>query len=101
MKLKLGVILLVVGLALALYGIIAALSSIGSIYSQALSDPMAQRGPDVDTKAVSSSALSSAVVGLIGAAMASVGGWLASVGFFRRKKAKQRAEEAARPRPGR
>jgi hypothetical protein len=95
MKLKLGVILLIVGLAMAIYGLVAALASIGSVYSQALTDPMAQRGPDVDPKAVSSSALSSAVVGLIGAVIASVGGWLASVGFFRRKKARERAQRGS------
>lgn len=76
MKLKLGIILTVIGTIVALVGIGMALMSIGSVYSQGLNDPMATRGPEIDPKAASSTALTWVVVGIGGAVAAAIGGFL-------------------------
>jgi hypothetical protein len=76
MKLKIGIALTLIGTIVALVAIVMALRPIGALYDQGINDPMATRGPDIDPKLASSTALTWVIVGITGAVTAAVGGFL-------------------------
>jgi hypothetical protein len=85
-----GLVLTVGGGVLAVVGIVMGVSSIGALYSQALDDPMATRGVDVDPKAAGSVALRWAIVGGVGAIASVIGSFMTGltvIAWIRRKLA--------------
>lgn len=76
MKLKLGIILTLIGTVVAVVAIVMALKPIGALYDQGINDPMATRSPDIDPKLASRTALTWVVVGIAGALVAAIGGFL-------------------------
>ncbi|MFN7396941.1 MAG: hypothetical protein ACK5UW_08355 [bacterium] len=82
MKLTIGLVLTIVGTALAVLGIVMALMSIASLYQQGLNDPLATHSPDVDSKLVGASALRWVIAGVVGAVMSVIGSVLLGGGVL-------------------
>jgi hypothetical protein len=82
MKLTIGSVLFALGLALALYGLWGALMPMAQMYDHALNNPMADGGPADDPKRTGAGMFNHAMLGIVGAVMCAVGGWLASLGVW-------------------
>lgn len=95
MKLTIGLVLTIVGTALAVLGIVMALMSIASLYQQGLNDPLATHSPDVDSKLVGASALRWVITGVVGAVMSVIGSVLLGGGVLAwvKKKLSPTAEQ--------
>lgn len=84
----LGWIMLLVGLAVGLWGFMTALEPIAQMYKQATIDPLSDKMPD-DGNAVASKMIVPAVIGVVGGAVGSAGSLILFVDRRKRKMLKR------------
>lgn len=84
MRTAIGLILLLLGMAIALYGIGGALVQVIGLYQGALSDPLGQ--PDGAEKAASSQMMHFVVIGLFGIPPLLIGTVLLKIGMYQALK---------------
>lgn len=82
MKTAIGLILVFIGMAIALYGIGGALVQVIGLYQSAMADPLGQ--PEGAEKAVSSEMMRFVVIGLFGLPPLIIGSVLLKIGMYQR-----------------